>query len=62
MRDNFHNISEGMYANLLYAQFTKERVEEELEKFLSLEFFPRCGGGIGITRMIRALKLAKILK
>jgi len=62
MRHNFHTISQGMYANLLYAQFTKERVEQELEKFLSLKFFSRCGGGIGITRMIRALKLAGILK
>lgn len=62
MRHNFHHISNGIYANLLYAQFTKERVEKELEDFLSLKFFPRFGGGIGITRMIRALKLAKILK
>jgi len=62
MRQSFHTISDGMYANLLYAQFTKERVEAELEKFLSLKFFPRFGGGIGVTRMIRALKMAKILK
>lgn len=62
MRRLFHTISDGMYANMLYAQFTKERVEEELEKFLAFKFFPRCGGGIGLTRMIRALKLAKVLK
>ena len=57
MRELFHTISDGMYANILYSQFGKERVEEELEDFLSLELFPRCGGGIGMTRMIRALKL-----
>lgn len=62
MRESFHTISGGMYADILYAQFGKERVEKELEDFLSLEFFPRCGGGIGITRMIRALKLSEILK
>ena len=62
MRQLFHTISDGMYADILYAQFGKERVEEELERFLALNFFPRCGGGIGITRMIRALKMAKILQ
>lgn len=62
MRHLFHTISGGMYADILHAQFGKDRVEEELEKFLSFNFFPRCGGGIGITRMIRALKQANILK
>jgi len=57
MRELFHTISDGMYAKILYAQFTKERVEKELDKFLSYDFFPRCGGGIGVTRMIRALEL-----
>lgn len=61
MRHLFHTISDGMYADILYAQFGKERVETELEKFLTNRFFPRCGGGIGITRMIRAFKLAGIL-
>ncbi len=62
MRHLFHTISSGMYADILYAQFGKERVEEELEKFLTHKLFPRCGGGIGITRMIRALKLAEVLQ
>lgn len=62
MRHLFHTISDGMYADILYAQFGKERVEEELEKFLTHKFFSRCGGGIGITRMIRALKLAGIMR
>lgn len=57
MRELFHSISDGMYADILYAQFTKERVEKELELFLSYDFFPRVGGGIGITRLLRALKL-----
>ena len=58
MRDAFHTISEGGYAQLLYDRFTKERVEAELEQFLSYDFFPRCGGGIGMTRMIRAMRMA----
>ena len=57
MRELFHTISDGMYADILYAQFGKARVEQELEEFLSSTFFPRCGGGIGMTRMIRAMKL-----
>ena len=57
MRDLFHTISDGEYAGILYDKFGKDRVEEELEDFLSFDFFPRFGGGIGITRLIRALKL-----
>lgn len=56
MRDMFHSISDGGYANLLYSKFGKDRVEKELEEFLSYDFFPRVGGGIGVTRMIRALR------
>lgn len=55
MRTRFHSISGGEYANLLYHKFGKERVQKELEEFLSLKFFPRYGGGIGMTRMMRAL-------
>jgi aspartyl/asparaginyl-tRNA synthetase len=57
MREQFHTISDGGYAGLLYDIFGKERVEAELEAFLANEFFPRFGGGIGLTRLIRALTL-----
>jgi len=57
MRDQFHTISNGMYADLLYGQFGKERVEAELEEFLSKDFIPRTGGGIGMTRLIRAFDI-----
>ena len=56
MRDTFHTITNGEYSELLYKLFGKDRVEAELEKFLSFEFFPRVGGGIGLTRMISALE------
>jgi aspartyl/asparaginyl-tRNA synthetase len=55
MRDTFHTITDGEYSQLLYKLFSKERVEAELEKFLEFDFFPRVGGGIGMTRMIAAL-------
>ena len=61
MRDQFYKISDGGYANILFSNFTKERVEKELDEFLNFNFFERCGGGIGVTRMIRALKLSKLL-
>ncbi|GMQ95543.1 MAG: hypothetical protein BMS9Abin13_663 [Patescibacteria group bacterium] len=61
MREQFHSISDGQYAQTLFAAFGKERVEEELEGFLGLEFFTRFGGGIGMTRMIRAMREAKLL-
>lgn len=59
MHELFHTISNGMYAQILFSKFRKDRVEKELKKFLGLPFFPRCGGGIGMTRMIRALNLLK---
>ncbi len=59
MRDFFHTISHGMFAKLLFNHFGKERVIKELDEFLSHDFFPRCGGGIGVTRLIRAMELSK---
>jgi len=56
MRDTFHTITNGEYSQLLYKLFGKERVEAELEEFLNFDFFPRVGGGIGMTRMIAALE------
>ena len=55
MRNTFHTISDGQYAELLYKLFGKERVEKELDEFLSFDFFPRSGGGIGMQRLISAL-------
>jgi aspartyl/asparaginyl-tRNA synthetase len=54
MRHMFHTISDGKYAELLFNQFSKERVEKELNEFLNHDFIPRVGGGIGITRLLRA--------
>ncbi len=59
MRDTFHTISNGEYAGLINKLFGKDRVEAELEKFLEFDFFPRVGGGIGMTRMISALDTLK---
>ena len=61
MRRQFYSISDGGYANILFSNFTKKRVEGELDDFLKFKFFPRCGGGIGVTRMIRAMKLSNLI-
>lgn len=61
MREAFKNISNGQYAKTLYAQFTRDRVERELEDFFSLDFIPRSGGGIGLTRLIKSLKKQNLL-
>lgn len=56
MAKGFYSISEGKYAQKLFDLFGKSRVEKELHEFLELDFIPRCGGGIGMTRMIDAVK------
>ena len=61
MRNQFYTISEGGYAELLFNLFGKERVEAELDEFLSHDFIPRYGGGIGVTRMISAMKRASLI-
>ena len=57
MRDFFYTIMDGTYADKLFELFGKERVEAELEEFLSYKFFPRFGGGIGLTRLGRAWEM-----
>jgi aspartyl/asparaginyl-tRNA synthetase len=59
MKEMFYTIENGGYANKLFELFGKERVEKELEEFLSFDFFPRYGGGIGMTRLARAYELMK---
>jgi len=62
MRHRFLTISDGQYANTLYSQFTRERVIQELDEFLKFKFFPRSGGGIGVTRLIKGMKLHGLLE
>ena len=61
MREQFHTISNGDYAQLLYNLFDKKRVLKELDEFLQFDFIPRFGGGIGVTRMISAMRLAGLM-
>jgi len=57
MREMFYTIEDGKYAGKLFELFGRERVEKELEEFLSHKFFSRVGGGIGMSRLLRAYEL-----
>ena len=57
MQTDFLSISNGEYAKLLFNLFGEHRVMEELYEYFKLGMFPRFGGGIGVTRLVRALKL-----
>ena len=61
MKRQFYTISDGGYSDILFSKFSKERVEDELNNFMEHKFFPRSGGGIGVTRMIRAMKLSGLI-
>jgi aspartyl/asparaginyl-tRNA synthetase len=61
MAKEFYTISGGKYSQKLFDLFGKDRVERELHEFLQLDFFPRSGGGIGLTRMIDAVKKGGIM-
>ena len=61
MREQFHTISDGEYSNLLFNHFGRKRVEDELEEYLKYDMFERFGGGIGVTRMVRAMQLGGVL-
>jgi aspartyl/asparaginyl-tRNA synthetase len=57
MKEMFYTIEDGKYCEKLFELFGKERVEAELEVFLNYDFFPRFGGGIGMTRLARAYEM-----
>ncbi len=57
MKEMFYTIEDGNYCAKLFELFGKERVEKELEEFLSLDFFPRFGWGCGMTRLARAYEM-----
>ena len=61
MPENISTLVDGQYAKLLFNAFGEERVMEELDEYLSLPMFARFGGGIGVTRLARAMKLAGLL-
>jgi aspartyl/asparaginyl-tRNA synthetase len=61
MRKTFFTIEDGKYADKLFELFGRDRVMAELNEFLANDFMPRVGGGIGITRLIRAMELNNLV-
>ena len=61
MRERFETISNGGYKAKLYDLFGKPRTGAELKEFFEFDFFKRSGGGIGMTRLIRSMKMEGLL-
>ena len=45
----------------MYELFGEERTMKEMKDYLDFNFFTRSGGGIGMTRLIRSMKLEGLL-
>ena len=56
MRHRFNTIMDGSYKAKLFELFGEERTMLELEEYLDLEFIPRVGQGIGLTRLIKSME------
>jgi aspartyl/asparaginyl-tRNA synthetase len=61
MRERFNTIMDGAYKAKLFELFGEERTMLELEEYLDLEFIPRVGQGIGLTRLIRSMEKEDLL-
>jgi len=62
MRERFFTIENGEYCDLLFTKFGKERVLKELDDYLALTMTQRFGGGIGLTRLARAMTLSNLFE
>ena len=61
MRERFKTIMDGAYKDKLYELFGKERTDIEMDDYLKFDFMERCGGGIGVTRLLRSMGLEGLL-
>lgn len=61
MRKVFFTIENNKYAEKLFDLFGYSRVIDELNTFLTHKFIPRVGGGIGLTRLVRAMELSNLI-
>lgn len=61
MRECFNTIMDGAYKNKLYELFGEERTNAELDEYLQFDFFERCGGGIGVSRLMRSMKTENLI-
>jgi aspartyl/asparaginyl-tRNA synthetase len=61
MKERFNSIMDGAYKDKIYELFGKDRTDKEMDDYLDFDMFKRCGGGIGITRLIRSMKLEGLI-
>ncbi len=61
MRESFFSLEGGKYSEKLFELFGYDRVMDELNEFLENKFFPRVGAGVGVTRLIRAMEISKLI-
>ena len=56
MFKRFQTIMNGKYKDKMYELFTEQRTDQELQEYFDFDFFTRCGGGIGVTRLMRSME------
>jgi len=61
MLQMFNDLEDGEYKQHLYNRFSQERVDREVAEYLEYDMFPRFGGGLGVTRLIRSMELEGLL-
>lgn len=61
MLERFKTISDGGYQQKIFDLFGEKRTMEEMEDYLNFDFFERSGGGIGVTRLMRSMKMEGLL-
>ena len=61
MLNRFKTIMNGAYKDKMYELFGEQRTMNEMKDFLNFDFFPRSGGGIGMTRLIRSMKMEGLM-
>jgi aspartyl/asparaginyl-tRNA synthetase len=61
MEHDFKTQSDGDYAKILYDKFGEERVLKEFNEYVNLDLFPRSGGGIGFTRLLKSMEKERLI-
>ena len=61
MFKRFKTIMNGDYKDKMYELFTETRTDNELKEYFDMNFFTRCGGGIGVTRLMRSMEKEGLL-
>jgi aspartyl/asparaginyl-tRNA synthetase len=61
MKENIKVQDSGEYLKTMYRYFGQDRVDAEIDEYTDYNFIPRCGGGLGMSRIIRGMKIEGLL-